>query len=44
VTLAWVGLLLRVYHEAMQSGRGMAMSRRSDEDSPRAARMAGANA
>ncbi len=26
VTLAWVGLLLRVYHEAMQSGRGMARS------------------
>ena len=24
VTLAWVGLLLRVYHEAMQSARGMA--------------------
>ena len=24
VTLAWVGLLLRVYHEAMQSTRGMA--------------------
>ncbi len=25
VTLAWVGLLLRVYHEAMQSGRGSAV-------------------
>ena len=24
VTLAWLGLLLRVYHEAMQSTRGMA--------------------
>jgi cell division protein FtsW len=44
VTLAWVGLLLRVYHEAMHSGRGMALSRRSDDDSPRAARIAGANA
>jgi cell division protein FtsW len=31
VTLAWVGLLLRVYHEAMQSGRGMASVRRDDE-------------
>jgi cell division protein FtsW len=35
VTLAWVGLLLRVYHEAMQQTRGMAQSvnkgRRSDE-------------
>jgi hypothetical protein len=30
VTLAWVGLLLRVYHEAMQSSRGMATVRRSD--------------
>ena len=30
VTLAWVGLLLRVYHEAMQSGRGMATTRRAD--------------
>jgi cell division protein FtsW len=30
VTLAWVGLLLRVYHEAMQSGRGMASVRRSE--------------
>ena len=27
VTLAWVGLLLRVYHEAMQSSRGMASLR-----------------
>ena len=25
VTLAWVGLLLRVYHEAMQSARGSAV-------------------
>ena len=30
VTLAWVGLLLRVYHEAMQSARGMASARRAD--------------
>jgi len=30
VTLAWVGLLLRVYHEAMQSGRGMATTRREE--------------
>jgi len=41
VTLAWVGLLLRVYHEAMQSSRGMASARRSDEDS-RSGRMVGA--
>jgi cell division protein FtsW len=41
VTLAWVGLLLRVYHEAMQSSRGMASARRSDEDS-RAGRIVGA--
>src|SRR5262245_36057466 len=39
VTLAWVGLLLRVYHEAMNSGRGMATSRRADEDSPRSSRL-----
>ncbi|HUQ10945.1 MAG TPA: putative lipid II flippase FtsW [Steroidobacteraceae bacterium] len=32
VTLAWVGLLLRVYHEAMQNTRGMAKSRRPDEE------------
>ena len=32
VTLAWVGLLLRVYHEAMQNTRGMASVRRADED------------
>jgi len=45
VTLAWVGLLLRVYHEAMQSSRGMASSRRTDDEPrPRATRMAGANA
>jgi cell division protein FtsW len=43
VTLAWVGLLLRVYHEAMQSGRGMATVRRSDSDE-RALRTAGAEA
>jgi cell division protein FtsW len=46
VTLAWVGLLLRVYHETMQSGRGMATLRRSeggrsDEDpQPRGTRLA----
>ena len=28
VTLAWVGLLLRVYHEAMLEGRGSATVRR----------------
>jgi cell division protein FtsW len=27
VTLAWIGLLLRVYHEAMQNTRGMARAR-----------------
>jgi cell division protein FtsW len=43
VTLAWVGLLLRVYHEAMQNTRGMATVRKSDEDS-RAGRIAGATA
>jgi cell division protein FtsW len=43
VTLAWVGLLLRVYHEAMQASRGMASTRRTDEDS-RGARTAGASA
>jgi hypothetical protein len=38
VTLAWVGLLLRVYHEAMQNTRGMATVRRADEDArPRGA-------
>ena len=31
VTLAWVGLLLRVYHEAMQQTRGMATTRRSED-------------
>jgi len=30
VTLAWVGLLMRVYHEAMQNTRGMATVRRSE--------------
>jgi len=48
VTLAWVGLLLRVYHEAMHSGRGMAQvvnkGRRSDDDSPRSVRLAGSAA
>ena len=37
VTLAWVGMLLRVYHEAMSEGRGSASVRRrgadDDEDS-----------
>jgi cell division protein FtsW len=41
VTLAWVGLLLRVYHEAMQSSRGMASSR---DEGGRALRVAGAGA
>ncbi len=40
VTLAWVGLLLRVYHEAMQASRGMASTR----DETRSLRAAGANA
>ena len=40
VTLAWVGLLLRVYHEAMNSSRGMASSR----DESRASRALGASA
>jgi cell division protein FtsW len=47
VTLAWVGLLLRVYHEAMQSGRGMATLRSSEggrDDEPRRARRAGSPA
>ncbi len=30
VTLAWVGLLLRVYHEAMHASRGMASTRREE--------------
>ena len=34
VTLAWVGLLLRVYHEAMQSTRGMASARRAEDERP----------
>jgi cell division protein FtsW len=42
VTLAWVGLLLRVYHEAMQTGRGMASVRRDDDE--RSLRAAGAQA
>lgn len=41
VTLAWVGLLLRVYHEAMQNTRGMATTR--DTSSPRSLRTAEAN-
>ncbi len=32
VTLAWLGLLLRVYHEAMAEGRGSATARRQQED------------
>jgi cell division protein FtsW len=43
VTLAWVGLLLRVYHEAMQNTRGMATTRNADGES-RAMRAAGAEA
>ncbi|HEX6243113.1 MAG TPA: putative lipid II flippase FtsW, partial [Polyangiales bacterium] len=41
VTLAWIGLLLRVYHEAMQNTRGMATTR--DEASPRQLRVAEAS-
>jgi cell division protein FtsW len=38
VALAWVGLLLRVYHEAMQNTRGMASVRKADDATrPRAA-------
>ena len=40
VTLAWVGLLLRVYHEAMQASRGMASTR----EESRGLRAAGAAA
>ena len=40
VALAWVGLLLRVYHEAVQNTRGMASVRRADADA-RALRGAG---
>jgi len=43
VTLAWVGLLLRVYHEAMQNTRGMA-SVRSSADGERQGRFAGMTA
>ncbi len=32
VTLAWVGLLLRVYHEAMHASRGMASARRDERE------------
>jgi cell division protein FtsW len=32
VALVWVGILLRVYHEAMQNTRGMASVRRADEE------------
>ncbi|HET9474807.1 MAG TPA: putative lipid II flippase FtsW [Steroidobacteraceae bacterium] len=47
VTLAWVGLLLRVYHEAMHSGRGMATHRHPEggrDREPRGARLAGSAA
>lgn len=44
VTLAWVGLLLRVYHEAMQNTRGMAQSKARDDSSPRSLRATGAEA
>jgi cell division protein FtsW len=47
VTLAWVGLLLRVYHEAMQNTRGMATVRGSERhgsDGERGGRIAGATA
>ena len=37
VTLAWVGLLLRVYHEAMSESRGSASARRRGEDEESAA-------
>jgi len=40
VTLAWVGLLLRVYHEAMNASRGMASARRAADDEVRASRTA----
>jgi cell division protein FtsW len=44
VTLAWIGLLLRVYHEAVQNTRGMATLLRSEagrsEDEPREPRRA----
>jgi cell division protein FtsW len=40
VTLAWVGMLLRVYHEAMQGSRGMASAR----DDSHGLRAAGARA
>jgi len=48
VTLAWVGLLLRVYHEAMNASRGMANARRSEggraDDESRGGRAVGAGA
>jgi cell division protein FtsW len=46
VTLAWVGLLLRVYHEAMQNSRGMAQARSSSgaDGESRSLRAAGAEA
>jgi cell division protein FtsW len=45
VTLAWVGLLLRVYHEALHNTRGMASARGSERaggDGARPIRIAGA--
>ncbi|MEO8017538.1 MAG: putative lipid II flippase FtsW [Pseudomonadota bacterium] len=48
VALAWVGLLLRVYHEAMQHTRGMASARSSESgralDETRVRRAGGAPA
>ena len=44
VTLAWVGLLLRVYHEAMQSSRGMAQRAPRRRRVAALARLAGAGA
>jgi cell division protein FtsW len=48
VALAWVGLLLRVYHEAMQNTRGMASARPSEsgrsDDEVRGRRAFGAHA
>jgi len=44
VTLAWVGLLLRVYHEAMQNTRGMASARSRNADDSRGLRTVEAEA
>jgi len=32
VTLVWIGMLLRVYHEAMSENRGSASARRRGDD------------